>query len=159
MIFSKFFHLSREGSKTIMQAGIWLAVFNLAALLPVVLLAMVSESMMTKHFAGDGGNIPLLPYAAALLVILTVMFLTYKVAYHKEYLTSGQEEYKLRMELADKLRRLPLSFFGLRDLSDVTGIIMDDVQTMSHVLSQSAAELIGGILTGIVALVVLFIYD
>lgn len=159
MIFSKFFHLSREGSKTIMQAGIWLAVFNLAALLPVVLLAMVSESMMTKHFAGDGGNIPLLPYAAALLVILTVMFLTYKVAYHKEYLTSGQEEYKLRIELADKLRRLPLSFFGMRDLSDVTGIIMDDVQTMSHVLSQSAAELIGGILTGIVALVVLFIYD
>ena len=47
----------------------------------------------------------------------------------------------------------------MRDLSDVTGIIMDDVQTMSHVLSQSAAELIGGILTGIVALVVLFIYD
>lgn len=159
MIFSKFFHLSREGSKTIMQAGIWLAVFNLAALLPVVLLAMVSEDMMAKHFAGDGGNIPLLPYAAALLVILTVMFLTYKVAYHKEYLTSGQEEYKLRMELADKLQRLPLSFFGMRDLSDVTGIIMDDVQTMSHVLSQSAAELIGGILTGIVALVVLFIYD
>ena len=159
MIFSKFFHLSREGSKTIMQAGIWLALFNLAALLPVVLLAMVSEDMMAKHFAGDGGNIPLLPYAAALLVILTVMFLTYKVAYHKEYLTSGQEEYKLRMELADKLRRLPLSFFGMRDLSDVTGIIMDDVQTMSHVLSQSAAELIGGILTGIVALVVLFIYD
>ena len=159
MIFSKFFHLSREGSKTIMQAGIWLAVFNLAALLPVVLLAMISEDMMAKHFAGDDGNIPLLPYAAALLVILTVMFLTYKVAYHKEYLTSGQEEYKLRMELADKLRRLPLSFFGMRDLSDVTGIIMDDVQTMSHVLSQSAAELIGGILTGIVALVVLFIYD
>lgn len=159
MIFSKFFHLSREGSRTILQAGIWLAVFNLAALLPVVLLAMVSEDMMTKHFAGDGGTIPLLPYAAALLVILVVMFLTYKVAYHKEYLTSGQEEYKLRMELADKLRRLPLSFFGMRDLSDVTGIIMDDVQTMSHVLSQSAAELIGGILTGIVALVVLFVYD
>ena len=159
MIFSNFFHLSREGAKTILQAGIWLAIFNLAALLPVVLLAMVSEDMMIKHFAGSGGSIPLLLYAAALLVILAVMFLTYKVAYHKEYLTSGQEEYKLRMELADKLRRLPLSFFGMRDLSDVTGIIMDDVQTMSHVLSQSAAELIGGILTGIVALVVLFIYD
>lgn len=159
MIFRKFFHLSREGSKSIMQAGIWLAVFHLATLLPVVLLAMVSEEMMTRHFAGSGGRIPLLPYAVALLVILAVMFLTYKVAYHKEYLTSGQEEYKLRMELADKLRRLPLSFFGMRDLSDITGIIMDDVQTMSHVLSQSAAELIGGILTGVIALVVLFVYD
>ena len=38
-------------------------------------------------------------------------------------------------------------------------IIMDDVQTMSHVLSQSATELIGGILTGVIALVVLFVYD
>ena len=80
-------------------------------------------------------------------------------SYHKEYLTSGQEEYKPRMELADKLRRLPLSFFGMRDLSDVTGIIMDDVQTMSHVLSQTAAELIGGMITGIVSLLVLFVYD
>ncbi len=159
MIFRKFFHLSREGAKTILQAGIWLALFNLAALVPVALLAKVSEDMMTRHFTGDGGNIPLLPYAAALLGILAVMFLTYKVAYHKEYLTSGKEEYTLRMELADKLRRLPLSFFGMRDLSDVTGIIMDDVQTMSHVLSQSAAELIGGILTGIVSLAILFLYD
>ena len=158
-MFGKIFHLSKSGSKTITQAGIWLALFNLAALLPVIFLAMVSEEMIMKHFGGEGGKIPLLPYIAALLAILAVMFFTYKVAYHKEYLTSGQEEYNLRMELADKLRRLPLSFFGMRDLSDVTGVIMDDVQTMSHVPSQSAAELIGGILTGIVSLIILFIYD
>lgn len=47
----------------------------------------------------------------------------------------------------------------MRDLSDVAGVIMDNVQTMSHVLSQSAAELIGGILTGVVSLIILFIYD
>lgn len=158
-MFGKIFHLSKSGAKTITQAGIWLALFNLSALLPVIFLAIVSEEMIMKHFGGEGGKIPLLPYIAALLAILAVMFFTYKIAYHKEYLTSGQEEYNLRMELADKLRRLPLSFFGMRDLSDVTGIIMDDVQTMSHVLSQSAAELIGGILTGIVSLIILFIYD
>lgn len=158
-MFGKIFHLSKSCSKTITHAGIWLALFNLAALLPVIFLAMVSEEMIMKHFGGVDGKIPLLPYISALLAILVVMFFTYKVAYHKEYLTSGQEEYNLRMELADKLRRLPLSFFGMRDLSDVTGVIMDDVQTISHVLSQSAAELIGGILTGIVSLIILFIYD
>ena len=84
MIFSKFFHLSREGSKTIMQAGIWLAVFNLAALLPVVLLAMISEDMMAKHFAGDDGNIPLLPYAAALLVILFLDQIQERCRFHEE---------------------------------------------------------------------------
>ena len=121
MIFGKIFHLSKEGSKAIVQAGIWLALFNLAALLPVILLAMASEKMITLYYADSEAKISLLPYALALAVILAVMFATYKVAYHKEYLTSGQEEYKLRMELADKLRRLPLSFFGMRDLSDVTG--------------------------------------
>lgn len=155
----KIFHLSKSGEKNITKAGVWLALFNLSAMLPIIFLAMASEQMITKHFEGTDGKIQLLPYIAALVVILIVMFVTYKVAYHKEYLTSGQEEYSLRMELADKLRRLPLSFFGMRDLSDITGIIMDDVQTMSHVLSQSAAELIGGILTGIVSVTVLFIYD
>ena len=111
MIFGKIFHLSKEGSKAIVQAGIWLALFNLAALLPVILLAMASEKMITLYYADSEAKISLLPYALALAVILAVMFVTYKVAYHKEYLTSGQEEYKLRMELADKLRRLPLSFF------------------------------------------------
>lgn len=159
MIFGKIFHLSKEGSKAIVQAGIWLALFNLAALLPVILLAMASEKMITLYYADSEAKISLLPYALALAVILAVMFVTYKVAYHKEYLTSGQEEYKLRMELADKLRRLPLSFLGMRDLSDVTGVIMDDVQTMSHVLSQTAAELIGGMITGIVSLLMLFVYD
>lgn len=155
----KIFHLSKSGEKNITKAGVWLALFNLSAMLPIIFLAMASEQMITKHFEGTDGKIQLLPYIAVLVVILIVMFVTYKVAYHKEYLTSGQEEYSLRMELADKLRRLPLSFFGMRDLSDITGIIMDDVQTMSHVLSQSAAELIGGILTGIVSVTVLFIYD
>lgn len=54
------------------------------------------------------------------------MFCTYKVAYHKEYLTSGEENMRLRMELADKIRKLPLSYLGKRNLSDFTSIIMDD---------------------------------
>ena len=51
MIFGKIFHLSKEGSKAIVQAGIWLALFNLAALLPVILLAMASEKMITLYYA------------------------------------------------------------------------------------------------------------
>lgn len=103
-MFGKVFHLSKSGAKTITQAGIWLALFNLSALLPVIFLAMVSEEMIMKHFGGEDGKIPLLPYIVALLAIVAVMFFTYKIAYHKEYLTSGQEEYNLQMELADKLR-------------------------------------------------------
>ena len=153
------FHLSKEGTKTIIKAAVWLSLFQLATLLPVILLARVSEQMMTCYFKGQQEKIPFLPYVGVLLLIVILMFVTYKVAYHKEYLTAGQEEYNLRMELADKLRRLPLSFFGRRELSDLTSVIMDDVQTVSHILSQTAAELMSGLITGCVAMAVLFFYD
>lgn len=153
------FHLSKEGTKTIIKAAVWLSLFQLATLLPVIPLARVSEQMMTCYFKGQQEKIPFLPYVGVLLLIVILMFVTYKVAYHKEYLTAGQEEYNLRMELADKLRRLPLSFFGRRELSDLTSVIMDDVQTVSHILSQTAAELMSGLITGCVAMVVLFFYD
>lgn len=156
---SRMFHLSKEGTKTIIKAAVWLSLFQLATLLPVIPLARVSEQMMTCYFKGQQEKIPLLPYVGVLLLIVILMFVTYKVAYHKEYLTAGQEEYNLRMELADKLRRLPLSFFGRRELSDLTSVIMDDVQTVSHILSQTAAELMSGLITGCVAMAVLFFYD
>ena len=75
-MFGKVFHLSKSGAKTITQAGIWLALFNLSALLPVIFLSMVSEEKIMKHFGGDNGKIPLLPYIAALLAILAIMFFT-----------------------------------------------------------------------------------
>ncbi len=156
---SRMFHLSKEGTKTIIKAAVWLSLFQLATLLPVIPLARVSEQMMICYFKGQQEKIPFLPYVGVLLLIVILMFVTYKIAYHKEYLTAGQEEYNLRMELADKLRRLPLSFFGRRELSDLTSVIMDDVQTVSHILSQTAAELMSGLITGCVAMVVLFLYD
>ena len=159
-MFSRIMNLSKEGSRMVIKASVWLAIFQLVTLLPVVPLAKLSEQMLTGFFSGGGGEkISLLPYMAILLVILAFMFVSYKVAYHKEYLNSGKEEYELRMRLADKLRRLPLSFFGRRELSDITSIVMDDVQTLSHVLSQSAAELISGLVSGLTALAVLAIYD
>lgn len=158
-MFSRIFHLSKEGTRTITKAAVWLALFNLATLLPVIPLAKVSEQMMTYLFEGEHHTIAWDPYMAVLVVILLLMFAAYKIAYHKEYLTSGEEEYRLRMELADKLRRLPLSFFGKRELSDLTSVIMDDVQTVSHVLSQSAAELLSGLLSGLVTIVILAFYD
>lgn len=158
-VLSRVFHLSKEGTKTIIKAAVWLSLFNLATLLPIIPLAGVSEQMMNHYFSKTNGKILFWPYAGILFLILILMFITYKVAYHKEYFTAGKEEYKLRMELADKLRRLPLSFFGRRELSDLTSVIMDDVQTVSHILSQTAAELMSGLITGCVAIIILFFYD
>ena len=108
-MFSRILNLSKEGSKMVMKAAVWLAVFQLVTLLPVVPLAKLSEQLLAGFFNKESTKITVAPYMVVLLIILLLMFLSYKIAYHKEYLNSGNEEYKLRMELADKLRRLPLS--------------------------------------------------
>ncbi len=158
-VLHKIFHLSKEGTQTILKAAIWLSLFQLATFLPVISLAWVSERMLDCYFKGSYDKLPFWPMVIVLFLVVLVMFVTYKIAYHKEYLTVGKEEYQLRMKLADKIRNLPLSFFGKRELSDLTSVIMDDVQTVSHVLAQTAAELVSGIITGCVTLVVLLFYD
>ena len=127
--------------------------------MPVILLALIADEMITNYFDGGRSSISLWGYWGIALVILAVMFHTYKVAYHKEYLTSGEEDMRLRRVLADKIRKLPLSYLGKRNLSDLTSIIMDDVTTLAHILSQTATELISGFLTGIAAVVILAFYD
>lgn len=155
----KILHLSDQGARTIKEASLWLTLFNLATLLPVILLALIADNMITHYFDGGQSSIPLWGYWGIALAILVVMFLTYKVAYHKEYLTSGEEDMRLRMVLADKIRKLPLSYLGKRNLSDLTSIIMDDVTTLAHILSQTATELISGFLTGVVSVIILAFYD
>ena len=153
------FHLSDEGARTIGQASLWLTVFNLATFLPVVLLAFLADGMIRHQFGERQASLSLWGYWGAAFVILIVMFLTYKIAYHKEYLTSGEEDMRLRMALADKIRKLPLSYLGKRNLSDLTSVIMDDVATAAHILSQTAAELLSGLLTGAAAVIILAFYD
>lgn len=158
-MFKKAFHLSGEGSRMIWEAGVWKTAFHLASFLPVILLAMIAEQMMKGSFFGSKTPIPLWGYTGVSFATLVLMFVTYKISYHKEYLSSGEEDLRLRMELADKIRRLPQSYLEKRNVSDLTSVIMDDVTTIAHVLSQTATELTGGFLTGIAAVLLLAVYD
>lgn len=78
----KILHLSDQGAQTIKSASLWLTLFNLATLLPVILLALIADDMIASYFTGDMDRIPLWGYWGIAFAVLTVMFLTYKVAYH-----------------------------------------------------------------------------
>jgi ATP-binding cassette subfamily B protein len=136
-----------------------MCLFNLAALLPVLLLAMVANKMMNRYFGITQGSIPLWGYWGIALLLLFAIYFTYRMTYRKKYLTSTQEDMRLRMEIADKIRRLPLSYIGRRDLSDLTSTVMDDVATVELALSTSVAEFIGGFLSGVTVIVILAFYN
>lgn len=158
-MFKKIFHLSAEGSKAVMKASLCMTIFNFATLLPVVLLAMVTNAMLERYFGYTETNIPIWGYLGISLILMAVIFFTYRLTYHKKYYTSGKEDMRLRMELADKIRKLPLAYLGKRDLSDLTSIIMDDVAVTANTLANTLTELISGFMSGLIALIILFIYD
>lgn len=155
----KIYRLSDEGNRAIIKASLCMCLFNLATLLPVILFALITDEMLNRYFGYTAGSISLWIYWGIALIVLIAIFLAYKITYRKKYLTSGKEDSILRMKLADKMRKLPLSYLGKRNLSDLTSVIMDDVAVAQNTLAIVATELIGGLLSGIIALVILFFYD
>lgn len=155
----RIYRISGEGSWNILKSGLYMCLFNLATLLPVLLLAMVANEMMNRYFGITHENIPLWGYWGTALLLLFAIYFAYRMTYRKKYLTSTKEDMWLRMEIADKIRRLPLSYIGRRDLSDLTSTVMDDVATVELALSTSVAEFIGGFLSGMAALVILVFYN
>ena len=76
--------------------------------------------------------------------------------YSVKYISACKENNHLRMSVADKLRRIPEAFLSKRDLSDLTSTIMDDIGTIEGVLTNSIAETVGGIASGLIMIIALF---
>lgn len=155
----RIYRMSDEGNRNILKSGLYMCLFNLATLLPVCLLAMVANEMMSRYFGSTHGSIPLWGYWGTALLLLLAIYFAYRMTYRKKYLTSTKEDMRLRMEIADKIRRLPLSYVGRLDLSDLASTVMDDVATVEMALSTSVAEFIGGFLSGVAAIVILAFYN
>ena len=158
-MFKKIYRLSDTWSKVLISSSLWMGIFHLATLLPVVLLASVADDMLDRYFGNAAGRIPLWGYWGTAFAILLTIFFCYKITYRKKYIASGNEDQKMRLNIADKIHRLPLSYLGSRDLSDFTSTIMDDVAVVENALATGVTEFASGLLCGLVTILVLCFYD
>jgi len=154
------FALSNRGSGNL-NKGIAATTFsNLCLMLPVSLLMMVIMELLgviTGEQAGIGGNIPLYCVLAVLLFI--AVFASQRLQYNKTYTNAYQESANRRIVLAEKLRRLPLSFFGQRDISDLTTTIMGDCTALERTFSNAIPQLFGTIFMFIITVIGLLVLD
>lgn len=149
----KRFALSREGAKGLIWATVACTVGDIVLMLPVGLLYFlvsdfINGAVPENHYVLYGIGI-----AGALLLIFLSEFWKYNATYFSTYKESG----KCRIRLAEKLCRLPLSFFGKKDLADLTNTMLGDVaiteQMFSHYVPQFYASIIS---TCIIAINLLF---
>ena len=149
----KRFALSEEGAKGLIQATIACTVADLVLMFPVGLLYLLVSDFLSGSVRS--GLLYGLGIAGALLLVLLSEFWKYNATYFSTYRESGA----CRIRLAEKLRQLPLSFFGKKDLADLTNTIMGDVQVTEQMFSHYIPQFYGSIISTCLIAVSLFCYD
>lgn len=147
--------LSRQGAKDLVIATISCMVHNLTLMLPVSLLYLLVSDLYAGGVPQGHLWIYIVGMAAAVLLIL----FSYRWVYGATYYATYKESSVRRISLAEKLRKLPLSFFGKRDLSDLTTTIMADCTTLEQSFSHWIPEFFGSMISTVIVAVCLFIFD
>lgn len=147
--------LSSEGANDMIKACLACALSNIVLMLPVGLLYLLTCGIIEgENIAADA-----FLFIVATVVFLTLISLTTYVQYNATFLTTYEESGKRRVSLAETLRRLPMSFFGKRDLSDLTSTIMTDCAKIETASSHFIPELAGSLLSTLIVGASLFFID
>ena len=151
----KKYALSRQGAKDLVIATISCVVHNLTLMLPVSLLYLLVSDL----YAGGVPQNHLWIYIAGMITAVLLILFSYRWVYGATYYATYKESSVRRISLAEKLRKLPLSFFGKRDLSDLTTTIMADCTTLEQSFSHWIPEFFGSMISTVIVAVCLFIFD
>ena len=153
------FSLTDRGYKNVIRGILLTALHNLSVMFPAVLLLLLASDMIQNYFGEDSKNISLFAYWGAALLLLLIIYWVYRWTYKETYVSAYEESANTRISISEKIRKLPLSYFGNRDLSDLTSTLMDDTTTVEHTLATGITELFGGVISSAVILLTLFFYD
>jgi ATP-binding cassette subfamily B protein len=154
------FGLSDEGYKNFKRAVLAVVLSNLSLLLPFIVIIQAIITLLNPLLAGMSPDRNRLLLLLALgLVAAALYFFAYRGEYRKTYTTAYSESEKIRLEVAEHIRRLPLSFFNNKDLSELTTNMMADCTSIEHVMSHVTPTLFGAVITDIVTCVLLAVYD
>lgn len=156
--FQRKYALTDQGIKNAKKGAFWTVIVNLIVMGGMSILYLLMYSLM-RTFT-DGQPLP----NAALLIGLVIVFLIFSFVTHLQqyYATYGlvyHEVKSTRLSLAERLRKLPLGYFGKRDLADLTETIMGDVNRMEHVWSHVLGYLYGAYISTAIIAVCLLVYD
>lgn len=161
MFGKKFQHtyaLTDQGVKNVKRGTFWTVITNLVVMTGIgVLYLMMSDFMHVLIDGGQPGNVMFPLVMVVLFLILS--YITHYEQYQTTYGLVYNEVSATRIHLAERLRKLPLGYFGKRDLADLTETLMGDVNRMEHVWSHVLGYLYGAYISTAIVAVCLLVVD
>ena len=153
------FALSEKGAKDLVKAVIWCFVCNLSLMFPVGVVLLTAQHLLNSLETGESPMASFWVYTGAGLAVLVLLFVLHWFQYASLYLATYQESASRRVSLAETLRRLPLSFFGSRDLSDLTATMISDCSSLDQLFSHYVPQLFASIFSTLVIGACMFACD
>lgn len=153
----KRYAMSEKGAGDLFRGIVWTTLLNLSFMLPIIVICMFIDSYIGEGtVAQDTGLLFYLGLSIATAVVIAVISV---FQYDSTYTTIYEESAKTRISLAEKLRKLPLAFFGKKDLSDLSATIMDDATQIESLFSHSVPQVYASIISVGIMAVLLIIYN
>ena len=144
----KRFALSRKGAEDFCKGTLFTALLDIALMLPAVFVFFFLEDYLRPVLnAGDSVLHGVLYYTLLGVAFMVLMYVFAVWQYRSTYTTVYEESANRRISLAEKLRKLPLAFFGEKNLSDLTATIMDDCTDLEHTFSHAVPQLFASIIS------------
>lgn len=149
------FALSRQGAVDLIKGCLACVAQDISFMLPVGLLYYFVVDLMNGGVSGNR----IVFYVIGILVCLAFIFIVSRLQYNATYLATYVESGVRRISLAEQLRKIPLSFFGKKDLADLTNSIMGDCATLETAFSHFVPSLAGSLISTTLIGIALFFYD
>lgn len=156
----RIFALSDGGAKDLKKGIAATAIYNILLMVPVGIMMMLVLEMLTgidtgvfKTDFGVGG------FIALTLIMYVIIFISQWIQYDKTYTVAYEESANRRLTLAEKIRKLPLSFFGEKNLADLTTTMMGDCTALERTFSNAIPLMLGTLVMFAISAVCLIVID
>ncbi len=159
-ILEKRFTLTRKGARDFSKGVFFTTLLDIALMLPAVYIFLFLEEYLRPVFNPSATITNGLWYYILLgIIFMLIMWVIARFQYRNTYTTVYDESANRRISLAEKLRKLPLAFFGEKNLSDLTSTIMDDSTELEHTFSHAVPQLFASIISMVLIGIGMFFYN
>ncbi|WP_373804447.1 ABC transporter transmembrane domain-containing protein, partial [Bacteroides heparinolyticus] len=144
----KRFALSKKGAKDFCKGIFFTVLLDIALMLPAVFVFFFLDDYLRPALNPEVSAVHGFLYYALLGICFMMLMYGFAVLqYRSTYTTVYEESASRRISLAEKLRILPLAFFGEKNLSDLTATIMDDCTDLEHTFSHAVPQLFASVIS------------
>ena len=155
----KKYAMTEKGARDYVSAVFWSVLVNISKMLPVGVLATALFGIVEALTNGTDPRAGLTRFLVAGVLALAALFVTFLIQYKALYEATYRESANRRIRLAEVLRQLPLSFFGSRDLTDLTTTIMGDTETLEKAFSHFYPAMHGALISTALISAGMLLYD